>query len=178
MKHRTLALFLIAGGVAAVCQSPGPLSEGLNRRYETARLNTLEAAEFMPAEHYQFRLSPAQRMYAEWFAHTVVMNYSMCAAIRGEPAPDVKEPPAANPKPELIAELGKSFAYCDEAYKSMNDQKAWQEREGRNRKYYPADMMINHVVALNEHYGNLVGYLRTKGITPPTTARAEKARKK
>jgi hypothetical protein len=30
--------------------------------------------------------------------------------------------------------------------------------------------MIGVVVSGNEHYGNLVGYLRSKGITPPSTA--------
>ncbi len=176
MKHLLPSLFWIAG--AGLCQSPGPLTEGLNRRYETAKLNTIEAAEFMPADQFQFRLTPAQRAYSEWFAHTVVMNYSLCASIGGETPPEVKGPPAATPKAEIIGELRKSFAYCDESYRRMNDQKAWEEREARGRKYYPADVMINHIVALNEHYGNLVGYLRSKGITPPTTARVEKARKK
>lgn len=176
MKRFLPTMLLLAGG--GLCQSSGPLTEGLNRRYETAKRNTIEAAEFMPAEHFLFRLTPPQRAYAGWFTHTIVMNYSMCASIRGDTAPEAKELPASTPKAELIGELRKAFAYCDESYRRMTDPQAWEEREGLGRKYYPADVMINHIVALNEHYGNLVGYLRSKGITPPTTARAGKVRKK
>ena len=33
--------------------------------------------------------------------------------------------------------------------------------------------MISLVASLQEHYGNLVGYLRTKGIVPPSSARVK-----
>lgn len=173
-----IPLLLLTGPLClAWAQSGEPLSRGLLQRYETARLNMVEAAEFMPAHEYQYRLSPQQRTYGEWFAHTAVMNLRMCAAIKGEQAPLAKELPATAGKEELQKALKDSFAYCDGTYRDMSDARALAQVEVGGRKYYPVDPMINHVVALNEHYGNLVGYLRTKGIVPPTTVRAQKMKK-
>jgi hypothetical protein len=181
-----LGLFLAAAAVMAPeghavfgqqrAAGEGVLGAALRQRYEQARLNTIEAAEFMPEGDFQYRLSPKQRMYGEWFGHTAVMNFRMCSAMRGEAAPDGQELPGSSSKSEYLAELKRSFEYCDETYRrAETDAALLGEVAAGGRKVVPAIQMVDHVVALNEHYGNLVGYLRTKGITPPTTARREKA---
>jgi hypothetical protein len=53
----------------------------------------------------------------------------------------------------------------------MTDRKATTEITIGNRKLYPVTPMIGIVASLNEHYGNMVGYLRSKGIVPPSSAR-------
>jgi hypothetical protein len=33
--------------------------------------------------------------------------------------------------------------------------------------------MLGFLTNMASHYGNMVGYLRAKGVTPPSTARAQ-----
>jgi hypothetical protein len=54
----------------------------------------------------------------------------------------------------------------------MTDAKATAQATVADRKVYPVQPMVSLVASLNEHYGNLVGYLRSKGIVPPSSARA------
>ena len=78
------------------------------------------------------------------------------------PPNEVNVAEAAKGKTDIQAALKASFDYCDAALKEASDQKT------------PARPMISLVASLNEHYGNLVGYLRAKGVVPPSTARASK----
>jgi hypothetical protein len=81
-------------------------------------------------------------------------------------------------KDAIAKALADSFTYCDAAFQGMDDAKAVQEVTIGERKVVPANVMVSLVASLNEHYGNLVGYMRTKGITPPSTARAQQQKKK
>lgn len=141
----------------------GPFTEAIMAAYERVKTNLIETAAAMPEEHYEFRLTPQQRPFSEWLAHTAMGNYSFCAAIRGTQAPsDTHTAAAAKGKADIQAALKASFDYCDATLKEASDQKS------------PAKPMIALVTSLNEHYGNLVGYLRAKGVVPPSTARVSK----
>lgn len=137
-------------------------------RYNTVKQNLIEAAEAMPENDYGYRLTPPQRPFGAWIGHTAAGNFNVCAAIKG----DKPESRATEPKTkaELKAALTASFEYCDAALTSKTDQEALTAVDGR----YPVNAMIGLIASLNEHYGNLVGYLRSKGITPPSTARTTK----
>ena len=123
----------------------------------------------MPEENYPYKLSPEQRPYSAWVEHTAMGNYGFCSAIQGSPAPDMGKHGVTG-KIELQKALKDSFEYCDAAFSVITDQKALAESGGK----YPVTAMVGLIASLNEHYGNMVGYLRTKGITPPSTARAKK----
>ena len=69
--------------------------------------------------------------------------------------------------------LRESFEFCDTALKQMNDKRALAESQSGERTTYPVQAMLGLLSSLNSHYGNLVGYLRTRGIVPPSTARAQ-----
>jgi len=159
--------------------APGPLMSAMLSRYQTAKLNLVEAAAFMPEADYGFRLTPAQRSFAEWMEHNVEMNYGLCSALRGEAVPKERIPKGLQAKADIEAALKESFSYCDTAFERMTDEMALREMDaGGGRKVLPANVMIGLLINWNEHYGNLVGYLRMKGITPPSTARAERMQKK
>ena len=64
----------------------------------------------------------------------------------------------AHHKAELSALLDQSIAFCKSAYEST-DAKGW-------------GTLINNIAHSNEHYGNLVTYMRLKGLVPPSTERA------
>ncbi|MBI3680399.1 MAG: hypothetical protein HY235_08380 [Acidobacteria bacterium] len=62
-----------------------------------------------------------------------------------------------------------AFAYCDEVYSTMTDAKAVETVKflGRDRpKLLIQNFNTSHN---NEHYGNIVTYMRIKGLVPPSS---------
>lgn len=165
---------LLACCTAALAQPANPLTNAVMNRYKGIRQNVIESAEAMPEDGYSFRLTPAQRTFGEWIGHVAMGNYSFCGVIKGEKPPDTHHLHALTGKAELSKALAESFEYCDSALKGMDDRKALAEVTLGDKKVYPVQGMVNLVSSGNEHYGNIVGYLRGKGITPPSSARAAK----
>jgi hypothetical protein len=157
-----------------LAQLGNPLTEAVTGRYKAVSQNLIETAEVMPEEFYSYRLTPAQRPFGEWIGHTAMGNYNFCAAIKGEKPPETKHLHEMSGKAQLSKALLESFQYCDAALKDMNDRKALAEIVAGDKKIYPVQGMVALVSSDNEHYGNLVGYLRSKGLTPPSTARSMK----
>jgi hypothetical protein len=152
-----------------------PVVQAVTANYNRIKQNLVETAEVMPEENYSFKLSPAQREFGAWLEHTAQGNYSICAAIRASAPPEESKKVAGlTSKADLQRALQASFAYCDAALADMTDAKAVAETSIGERKVVPVQSMVTLVGFLNEHYGNLVGYLRNKGIVPPSTARSAK----
>ncbi len=150
-----------------------PLTEAFRSHYQTVRLNFIETAEVMPAEHYDFRSTPAQRSFSGWIAHTAMLNYNSCARMQGVPRPQTDHLDNLAGKEVLQAVLRESFEFCDTALKQMNDKRALTELQTGERMTYPVQVMFGLLSSLNLHYGNLVGYLRTRGIVPPSAAQGQ-----
>jgi hypothetical protein len=74
-------------------------------------------------------------------------------------------------KAELVAALKESAAFCDVAYDTMTDATV-----GAPAKFGSAAITVGYALTYNvahdnEHYGNMVTYLRLKGLVPPSSAR-------
>jgi hypothetical protein len=156
---------------AALATAQGPIMQNLGPRYQQAKLNMIESAELMPEDAYSYKLTPAQRSFGGWVEHNVGMCFTMCSLALGKPAPEFRKGLTA--KADLVAELKKAFEVCDEAFQ-LTDEQAMKTVTVNGKPSVPANTLINTVINWNEHYGNMVGYLRTKGLTPPSTARAMK----
>jgi uncharacterized damage-inducible protein DinB len=165
---------LLSGAVALTAYAQNPLTDAVMARYINIRQSLIESADVMPADAYSFRLTSGQRTFAEWVAHVAMGNYGYCAVIKGEKAPDTAQLHDASDRAVLSEALKKSFAYCDAALAGMTDAKALVAASVGGQQVYPVTGMVNLVASGNEHYGNVVGYMRAKGITPPSTARAKK----
>jgi hypothetical protein len=163
-----LFLALLLTFACASAQS-NPLVTAFTARYNSAKQNLIGSAEAMPEAEYSFKLSPTQRTFAEWIQHTAAGNYSSCASLGGQPAEAHKMPEGAS-KAEYQKDLAASFDFCDTVIKGMDDLKALTaNKDGK----YPVNAMFGLIAGLNDHYGNMVGYLRAKGITPPSSAKAK-----
>jgi hypothetical protein len=159
--------------VALPLMAQNPVTDVVRTNYERLKQDMIETAELMPAESYDYRLTPPQRPFSGWIEHTASGNYRMCAMMLGRAEPDAaKGVHGLSQKAEIAKALRDSFTYCDAALGEMNDPKALAAVDFNGRKYPAVQVMIGLVASLSEHYGNLVGYLRMKGIEPPSTARA------
>lgn len=164
-------LFLLLA-CPALAQSKNPLTDAFMARYETIKLNLIQTAEAMPENFYSFKLTPVQRDFGAWIGHTASGNYNYCATMKGEKASVPAGLHDASGKSALTKAIKDSFDYCDAALKEMTDEKAMSAHEVGGKPVYPVQGMVALLASDNEHYGNMVGYLRSKGVTPPSTARA------
>jgi hypothetical protein len=134
------------------------------RYFNGVRKNLEAAADAMPAGKYAFKLTADQMSFAEWINHSTERNYSDCAALKSETAPEAAAKVAGlKNKPEVAQALKDSLAYCAAALEGIDDQKVLASPQ-------MTYSLLHIVVHNNEIYGNIVGYLRTTGIVPPSTA--------
>jgi hypothetical protein len=156
--------------LAGALQAQNPLTTSALRYFSTIRRSLEASADAMPADKFSYRLTPGQMTFAEWLNHSTQRNYSDCAILKGETVPAAGAKAASlQEKVEVSQALKDSFAYCDDALKTMDDRKAASTPEVSNA-------LLHIVVHNNEIYGNIVGYLRSSGIVPPSTA-ARKGKK-
>lgn len=149
--------------------------------HATIRRNLAEAAESMPAEEYSFKPTPDVRSFAQLVGHVVFGNFYFCAQAKGEQPQLNQNYEKVTEKAALVKALNESLAYCDEVYASTTDAnfnqlvKAASPNGGTQTGR--GSLLVFNTAHNNEHYGNIVLYMRLKGHVPPSTARVQKSRK-
>ena len=149
--------------------------------HATIRRDLAEAAEAMPAAEYAFKPTPEIRSFAALVGHVVNANFFFCSQARGEKMPANQNYEAATDKAVLVKGLTDALAYCDAAYAATTDANFQQPVKvvggGATTETARGMLLMFNTTHNNEHYGNVVVYLRLKGHVPPSTARAAAAKK-
>ena len=148
--------------------------------HATIRRDIAEAAEALPAEDFGFKPTPEVRSFAQLVGHLVNANFFFCSQAKGAATPATTNFERVAEKAALIKGLSDALAYCDAVYESTTDADFNQAVTltgfpGMNPKTATsrgAVLMFN-TTHNNEHYGNIVVYLRLKGKVPPSTARSQ-----
>ena len=70
------------------------------------------------------------------------------------------------------AALKAGVAYCDKAYEGMTDVKGSQMVKFMGFNLAKLTLFSINTAHTDEHYGNMVTYMRLKGIVPPTSENA------
>src|SRR5215470_11891697 len=85
----TMAVLLFICSLPSALSAQASLKTTLTQRYfNVVRRNLEAAADAMPAAKYEFKLTDGQMSFAEWLNHSTDRNYSDCAALKGESAPE------------------------------------------------------------------------------------------
>ena len=181
-----LAVVFMAPSVSAAQTSDGgagaaltpSTAASLNNMHMTIRRNLIEAAEAMPATDYAFKPTPEIRSFAELVGHVASANNYFCSMAKGEPPPStVNFERTVTDKAALVKALGSALSYCDAVYKETTDANANQGVKlagpGGSGQSTRALVLMFNTTHNNEHYGNVILYLRLKGIVPPSTARVQ-----
>jgi len=113
------------------------------------------------------------RTYGQIIGHLADAQYLFCSTASGEKNPGLNIEKSKTSKADLVAALEAGFAYCDKVYDAMTDSAATQ-----TVKFFGNDLPKFAVLSINighnmEHYGNLVTYMRIKGIVPPTSEQGQ-----
>jgi uncharacterized damage-inducible protein DinB len=164
-----LALPLFAQDKPAAQSSDNPVSKFNERGFERTKGILLRSADKMPEENYSFKPVDTVRSYGQIIGHLADAQYLFCSTAAGEKNPDLKIEQTKTSKADLIAALKDALAYCDKVYGGMTDATGTQMV-----KFFGNDIPKFGVLSINighnmEHYGNLVTYMRIKGIVPPTS---------
>ena len=168
MKHLAMAI-LLASPVFA--QTPAnPLSADLKATWNQIKGTIAKSAEKLPEEQYSFKPSPDVRSYGQLLGHIVDANYMICGAAKGEQKSMGIEKSKTS-KADLIAALADSAAYCDGAYDALTDASGAEMVKMFGRERTRMGALLMNVAHDFEHYGNLVTYMRMKGVVPPSSER-------
>jgi len=146
-------------------------------KYAYARVKGIltRSAEKMPEESYSFKPVDTVRSYGQIIGHVADAQYLFCSIALGEKNPGLDIEHTKTTKADLVAALTAAFAYCDKAYDTMTDATAAQPIKlfGNDAPRIGA-LNINNMHNM-EHYGNLVTYMRIKGIVPPSSEQQPQA---
>jgi uncharacterized damage-inducible protein DinB len=154
----------------------GSMASVVKAMHGTIRRNLAEAAENMPADEYAFKPTPQVRSFAELIGHVITANFLFCSQAKGEPMPSMENWERISDKAALVTGMRDALAYCDEAYTSTTDANFNQIVTMIGRAKTQASrgsVLVFNTTHNNEHYGNIVVYMRLKGHVPPSTARVQ-----
>jgi uncharacterized damage-inducible protein DinB len=150
--------------------------------HATIRRNLAEAAAAMPADEFSFKPTPEVRSFGEVVGHVALANFYFCSQATGSKMPSAQNFEKVVEKQALVKALNESLAYCDDVFNGTTDANFGQAvtiqgpgRGGATPTTRGLVLMFN-TTHNNEHYGNLVVYMRLKGRVPPSTARVQQKR--
>ncbi|PYQ73840.1 MAG: DinB family protein [Acidobacteria bacterium] len=150
--------------------------------HATIRRNIAEAAETMSAEDYAFKPTPQVRSFGEVLGHIANANFFFCAQAKGMSSPSTTNLERVTEKAALVKALLDSLAYCDTVYETTTDSNFNQPATIAGLGNKPTQTIRGVVLMFNtthnnEHYGNIVVYMRLKGHVPPSTALTQQPKK-
>ena len=160
---------LISATVAAAQDNASPFSAFNKAAYARLKGIMLASAEKMPEESYSFKPTDAVRSYGQLVGHLADAQYLFCSIALGEKNPGLKIEQTKTSKADLIAALKDAEAYCDKAYDTMTDAAGAQMVKLFGNDTPKLDVLVVNNMHNMEHYGNMVTYMRIKGIVPPTS---------
>jgi uncharacterized damage-inducible protein DinB len=170
----TTTMTMILGAAMVSAQAPAAADTGytatVRNSWNSVKRYVVGSAEKMPAEHYGFKPTPEVRSFGELIGHLANEHYLLCSPLKGEANPMAKvDFEKTTGKSELVKAITESNAYCDAAYASMKDDAKTVTAFSETRRDTPFRVMLLNVTHDNEHYGNIITYLRMKGIVPPSS---------
>lgn len=169
---------LMASALPAAGQSRA-LAEALDRMNAGVARNVVEAAEKMSDADYAFQPAPDKtvRSFGGFVGHIANANFNYCSRVKGEANPNKENFEKVTDKAKLVAGIKAATAYCDAVYKAQTDA-ALSEMVAMGKSEQPkGQVLVQNISHNNEHYGNLVTYMRLKGLVPPSTERAQQQRR-
>jgi hypothetical protein len=155
---------------------PGILQE-VKTMYTNVQNNIVKAAEQFPADKLGWQPTPAVRTWARLIGHITDDNNNACWVSAGDAqapprvdAPDSQESPASKlSKDDLVKGLKESVERCNKAFAALTDT-TMAERNGPRGRFSKLGTLIYNTSHTNEHYGNIVTYMRLNNMVPPSSA--------
>jgi uncharacterized damage-inducible protein DinB len=147
-----------------------PMARTIKAQHDAIKGNLVKSAAKVSEADYAFKPTPEIRSFGELVGHVANANFMICATAVGEKSPStVNIEKTVTGKAALEKALADSMAYCETAMAKLTAANATEEI-----KFFTGPTPRLGVFAFNnahnmEHYGNMVTYMRLKGIVPPSS---------
>lgn len=186
MKRTVVLAVLAVSSVAIHAQQPNPqqpppplpgIIGEVKAAYTTIQTNIVKAAEQFPADKLTWQPTPAVRSWARLIGHITDDNNVSCWLLAGEaqapprvdPLDNQESPANKMSKDDLVKGLKESVERCQKAFANVNETNMG-ERNGPTGRRSKLFTLIYNTSHTNEHYGNIVTYMRLNNLVPPSTA--------
>lgn len=151
----------------------------LDRSLSNVEHEVVPAAEAMPDDKFNFAPTQGEfkgvRTFAQEVKHIATANYALGAGILSEKPPmDLESengPAKITSKADVIQYLKDSFTYLHKALNSIDESNVLGQVPspfGPN-KVSRLGLAIGSISHPNDHYGQMVEYLRMNNIVPPAS---------
>jgi uncharacterized damage-inducible protein DinB len=160
-------------------QSP-LFSTAVERQFNKIESDILTSANAMPEDQFNFTPESLHiknsdfkgvRSFAGQIMHLATDNILIWSAITRDSVrsdiQDVNGPKSIKTKKDVIEYLSASFAVGKKAISTLTAENAMDMIEFRGRKLSRLDLAFYALTHANEHYGQMVVYLRMCGVIPP-----------
>ncbi|MGA6984398.1 MAG: DinB family protein [Candidatus Sulfotelmatobacter sp.] len=149
--------------------------------FEVAQTKIVSAADAMPADKYGFAPTDGEfkgvRSFGQEVKHLAATNFILAAAALGDDPPtdagDETGPPAVRTKAEVLSYLVASFARLGQAIDAIGNENAAVKSSPisplKNTEATRLALAVESLIHANNHYGQIVEYLRMNGIVPPAS---------
>jgi uncharacterized damage-inducible protein DinB len=185
MKSAIAASALVLSVCSIAAQQPAPPSPmptglarvalGAKQRYDNIKRDIAESADMVPEGEYAFKPTAQVRSFGELIGHVADVNNFYCGIANGEnPNWSDKTEKTAKTKSDLIKALKAATTKCDEVIAKTTEGNALGLVPAGQRDQMRVMVILDNVAHLNEHYGNIVTYMRLKGRVPPSTLREQR----
>jgi uncharacterized damage-inducible protein DinB len=178
ISRRWCRLALILGVAASAVAQTAKVNSVLDMAefvhdWQISRQFTIDVANAMPAEFYDFKPNPDEMTFSEQMIHIAGANVFRFNQITGIKPPFDFNPakPPASDKASVLKMLDQSFDYVIEVLPRITPeqlQRTWHipSWKGRNDPDGRA-MILNMFVHTAHHRAQCEVYMRAKGIKPP-----------
>jgi hypothetical protein len=171
-----------AGPAAGSIATP---SQAFDSQLKVIEHEMMGAVKAMPAEKYSFAPSeaifvPGQqteyqgvRTFAEQATHVAETNYFFYGIVSGlKPDVDPSGIGKLTKKEDVVAALAGSFAFAHKAIARLTPANAFEVVKSPEPGFQTrATLAAFGIAHANDHYGQMVEYLRMNGIVPPASAK-------
>lgn len=169
----------VLAGAILLASSPAlaqenPLTTAAKQTLQLIKNNVVKSAEQMSEENYAFKPTPEVRTFGQLIGHIANANFMICSRATDAENPskeDVEETKTA--KADLQKALADSFAFCETQFDALTDARAAEMVDffGGMKQTRLGVLQFNTAHDF-EHYGNIVTYMRLKGMVPPSSQRS------
>ncbi len=175
-----LCVFAMAKDQPKPATKLSPLATEIDKEITSLENQFVGVAEAMPAD--KFAATPESlgvtgtafkgvRTFAVQVRHVAADNFAIWAPLTGEPEPAginaPNGPPDMKGREEILKFLKDSFAYSHKAVAGLTAENELELVQFRGRKVTRISLVILALSHANDHYGQMVEYLRMNGVIPP-----------
>ena len=175
-------IFSFCLGLIITCSGQQSITSAIERQFNKIESDILTTAEAMPEDKFNFTPGDLHitnsdfkgvRTFAGQIMHLATDNILIWSAITGDPVradiEDVNGPKNIVMKKDILEYVKSSFAIGRKAISTLTIDNAMDMIDFRWRKLPRLDLAFYALTHANEHYGQMVIYLRMCGAIPPPT---------